>query len=131
MRLSFYENGDWLAQLHLLDDEGLPVDLSGLSLSLALRDRLGRFAMKLSDGDGLVVADAAAGCVNLDISVSRHKNIVPGLYRFDMVSISGDGARRNILRGTMHIRRGQVEVPGRDDSNSVDDQQIVISGGTF
>lgn len=84
MSILTVKRGDtWVVQFSWTQPDGAPVDLTGASARLQVRDKLNAVRIDVSTTEGsLVINDG--GRVNMVIAASTMQTMQPGSYKFDL-----------------------------------------------
>lgn len=111
LNLEAATNADWREAFAVVDPDGAAVGLAGAAIRMDLRDRGGASALSLSLGEGLSLADPAAGALDLEVDEATMAMLTPQLYRFDLLIEIGE-LRLTVARGTVNVRAGVTQWPG-------------------
>jgi hypothetical protein len=77
-----YRGDTWTRAWELKDAAGDPIDLTGASARLQVRDASGAVVISASTADGRLTIQPAAGRIDLLVPYSA-TGLAPGSYRFD------------------------------------------------
>lgn len=90
--VKLYRGDTWTRAWEIKDASGNPVDLSGATARLHVRDGQGNLVMSASTSDGRLTIQPTAG--RIDLLVPKEATVIaPGNYRFDIEVTYPSGRR--------------------------------------
>lgn len=92
MVVRIFRGDTWQRAWEIKDAAGQPVDLTGASARLHVRDAAGIKVMEASTADGRLTIQPAAGRIDL-VMPKEATGIAPGSYRFDIEVTFPSGVR--------------------------------------
>lgn len=125
--------GETFSFTHIHKVAGSPVDLSGYSARMSVRDWFGEglkaYFSTASDADGgtLTLPSSPTGAIVISMTATQSSGIIESVpaysfaddmgddvdavekYIYDLEIVSGAGAVTRVIQGEMHIRRGVTE----------------------
>jgi hypothetical protein len=93
MAVKLYRGDTWTRAWELRDAAGSPIDLTGASARLHVRDAAGAVVVSASTADGRLTITPASGRIDMLVPYSATA-IAPGSYRFDLEVTHAGGLRR-------------------------------------
>lgn len=100
-----YTNEDWTRTLRW-SSGGTPVNLTGYTAEMDVRDAGGTEAVTLTTTNGRITLGGSAGTIALTIPHSVTSTLTPGTYYFDLLVISAGDIRTNLVHGTLTVIQG-------------------------
>lgn len=100
--VKLYRGDTWQRAWVIQDAAGQPVDLTGATARLHVRDAAGAKVMEASTIDGRLTIQPAAGRIDL-VMPKEATGIAPGSYRFDLEVTFSNGVRRTYEQETLVI----------------------------
>ena len=97
-----FRGDTWRRAWVLKDDGGTPVDLSGATARLHVRDASGAKVAEASTADGRLVVTAAQGRVDMTVPAAAMQ-LAPGAYRFDLELTYPGGVVQTIEQSTLVV----------------------------
>ncbi len=97
-----FRGDTWKRAWIIKDDGGNPVDLSGVTARLHVRDAAGNKVAEASTTDGRMTITAAQGRIDMTIPAAAMA-ISPGVYRFDTEITTAGGEVRTIEQATLVV----------------------------
>lgn len=97
-----YRGDTWLRAWVIQDESGAPVDLTGASVRLHVRDAAGVKVAEASTADGRLVITPLQGRIDMTIPAAAMA-IAPGSYRFDLELTSAGGEVRTVEQATLVV----------------------------
>lgn len=95
--------GDTWTRAWRLTAGGVPLDLTGATARLHLRDEAGALAVAASTANGWLTLTPLSGRIDLAVPDSAMA-IDPGRYKFDLEVTFNDGRRRTMEQATLLVR---------------------------
>ena len=92
----------WRRTWLLRQPSGEPVDLTGASARLHVRDAYGVLVLAASIADGRITITPAQGRVEMAVPYAATA-IAPGSYRYDMELTHADGTRQTVEQATLVV----------------------------
>lgn len=89
--VSLYRGDTWSRVWSPKDPSGVPIDLTGATARLHLRDKVGALVLEASTANGRLVI--APGTITLEVAFADME-LPPGTYRFDLEVTYASGRRR-------------------------------------
>jgi hypothetical protein len=93
MAVKLYRGDTWTRAWELRDAAGNPIDLTGSSARLQVRDAAGAVVISASTADGRLTITHASGRIDMLVPYAA-TGIAPGSYRFDLEVTHAIGLRR-------------------------------------
>lgn len=100
--VKIFRGDTWARAWVIQDADGHPVDLTGATARLHVRDGDGVLVMSASTADGRLVVQPTAGRVDL-VMPKEATGVAPGSYRFDLEVTFADGRRTTYEQATLVI----------------------------
>lgn len=97
-----YRGDTWEREWRLTDEAGAPIDLTGASARLHVRDADGNLVMSASTDDGRLVLGGVAG-TGVMVMPSSATGVPPGSYRFDFEITYAGGKRRTYEQNVLVV----------------------------
>lgn len=97
-----YRGDTWSRAWELRDKAGAPIDLTGASARLHLRDGSGTLIVSGDTSDGRIVITPADGRIDMTIPYNAMA-LNPGTYRFDLEVTHADGTRYTYEQGVLLV----------------------------
>lgn len=94
--------GDTWLRSWLLKAGGVPLDLSGATARLHLRDEAGALVVAATTADGRLTVTPLSGRIDLLVPAATMV-ITPGRYRFDLEVTFNDGRRQTVEQTTLVV----------------------------
>lgn len=102
MSVKVYRGDTWQRAWLLEDGSGAPIDLTGASARLHVRDDAGTLLVSASTADGRLTLTPAQGRIDMLVPASAMA-IAPGAYRFDIEVTFASGVRRTYEQDTLVV----------------------------
>jgi hypothetical protein len=102
MAVKLYRGDTWTRAWELRDAAGNPIDLTGASARLHVRDAAGAVVIAASTTDGRLTITPASGRIDMLVPYSA-TGIAPGSYRFDLEVTHASGLRRTYEQVTLVV----------------------------
>jgi hypothetical protein len=102
MAVKLYRGDTWMRAWELRDAAGSPIDLTGASARLQVRDAAGAVVISASTADGRLTLTPASGRIDMLVPYSA-TGIAPGSYRFDLEVTHASGLRRTYEQDTLVV----------------------------
>lgn len=102
MAVKLIRGDTWTRAWELKDATGNPIDLTGATARLHVRDGAGALVISAATGDGRLVITPADGRIDLVVPYSD-TGIAPGAYRFDIEVTLPSGQRRTWEQGQLVV----------------------------
>jgi hypothetical protein len=102
MAVKLYRGDTWTRAWELRDAAGSPIDLTGASVRLQVRDASGAVVIAASTTDGRIILMPASGRIDMLVPYSA-TGLVPGSYRFDLEVTHASGLRRTYEQDTLIV----------------------------
>ena len=102
-QLKFYRGDSWIMAYVLQDAAGSPIDLTGASARLQVRDQDGALVIEASTSNGRMTITPAQGRIDMAVPYTATQ-ITPGAYRFDLEVTHASGVRRTYRSGTLIVQ---------------------------
>lgn len=100
--VKLYRGDTWQRAWVLKDASGAPLDLTGATARLHVRDAEGAKVMEASTSDGRLTLQPSLGRVDL-LMPKEATGIAPGSYRFDLELTFPSGIRRTYEQATLIV----------------------------
>lgn len=97
-----FRGDTWKRAWVLKDDGDNPVDLSGVSARLHVRDQAGAKVAEASTADGRLVVQPAQGRVDMTVPAAAMA-LAPGAYRFDLEITTAGGDVHTLEQSTLVV----------------------------
>jgi len=111
MRIEIPQRTDLLLRIHIQDQDGAPVPLTGASLLFVAASQSGKEIIRKSTGDGIEVTDEAEGRIAIGIT-HDDSDVSTGVYIVELRLTDIEGARYPAGRGLLTVTKSII---GRDD----------------
>ena len=102
MAVKLYRGDTWTRGWELRDAAGNPIDLTGASVRLHVRDASGSVVISASTTDGRLTITPASGRIDMLVPYAV-TGITPGSYRFDLEVTHANGVRRTYEQDTLIV----------------------------
>jgi hypothetical protein len=102
MSVKLYRGDTWTRAWEIKDAAGNPIDLTGASARLQVRDATGAVVISASTIDGRLTLTPASGRIDMLVPYSATV-IAPGSYRFDIEVTHASGIRRTYEQDTLIV----------------------------
>ena len=102
MAVKLYRGDTWTRGWELRDAAGNPIDLTGASARLHVRDASGSVVISASTTDGRLTLTPASGLIYLQVPYAA-TGLTPGSYRFDLEVTYANGVRRTYEQNTLIV----------------------------
>jgi hypothetical protein len=102
MAVKLYRGDTWTRAWELKDAAGHPIDLTGASARLQVRDAAGAVVIAASTADGRLTLTPASGRIDMLVPYSA-TGLAPGSYRFDLEVTHAGGLRRTYEQDTLVV----------------------------
>jgi hypothetical protein len=102
MAVKLYRGDTWTRAWELRDAAGNPIDLTGASARLQVRDATGAVVISASTTDGRITLTPASGRIDMSVPYSA-TGLAPGPYRFDLEVTHAGGMRRTYEQDTLVV----------------------------
>lgn len=99
-----YRGDTWRRIWIVQDAHGAPLDLTGYTARLHVRDADGLKLAEASTADGRLVITPAAGRIELTMPAAVMAGLAPGSVRFDIELTSGGGEVTTLEQSTLVVR---------------------------
>ena len=94
----------WIRTWVLKDSSGVPVDLSGASARLMVRDsNTGAVKIAASTDNGLLTIISTEGRIALIVPYTQTETLTPGKYKFDLEVTYANNIRRTIEQSILRV----------------------------
>jgi len=100
--VKLYRGDTWTRAWELKDAAGNPIDLTGSSARLQVRDATGAEVIAASTTDGRLTLTPASGRIDMLVPYAA-TGIAPGTYRFDLEVTHASGLRRTYEQDTLVV----------------------------
>lgn len=100
--IRIFRGDTWQRAWIIADVAGNPVDLTGVTVRLHVRDAAGAKVMEASTADGRITLQPAAGRIDL-VMPKEATGVSPGSYRFDMEVTFPSGVRQTYEQATLVV----------------------------
>jgi hypothetical protein len=105
---SFTNREDWDQSITVVSSSGAPVDITGASISLGLRDQKNKTQLVGAQvGNGITLTDPVNGVFQWLISADQVRGLCQGTYDVGIV-IALNGGKRQLFAGTVPVVDGIV-----------------------
>ena len=85
-------------------DPAVPVDLTSYTALFQLRrSYLHPAVLSLASGSGITLG-GAAGTIQLDVADTVSAELIPGIYKYDLLVTTNVGTKRVLLAGEVEVR---------------------------
>lgn len=108
MDIRIYQRNDLFLKVTVVDELGVPIDLTGADLVFECETLYGKQVFKKTVGAGIIINDAQAGEIEILIS-SEDTNIQTGKYRVELLMIDIDGHRYTVETGHITVVQSIIE----------------------
>jgi DNA-binding IclR family transcriptional regulator len=102
MAVRLVRGDTWTRAWELRDAAGAPIDLTGATARLQVRDDADAVLIAASTSDGRITVTATAGRIDMKVPYSATA-LAPGSYRFDLEVTHADGTRRTYEQDTLVV----------------------------
>lgn len=102
MVVKLFRGDTWQRAWVIKDAAGNPVNLTGASARMHVRDSGGALVMSASTADGRLIIQPAAGRIDL-LMPKEATGVAPGSYRFDLEITYSDGRRQTYEQATLVV----------------------------
>jgi hypothetical protein len=102
MAVKLYRGDTWTRAWELKDAAGNPINLTGASARLQVRDATGAVVISASTTDGRITITPASGRIDMLVPYSA-TGLAPGSYRFDLEVTHASGLRRTYEQDTLVV----------------------------
>jgi hypothetical protein len=102
MAVKLYRGDTWTRAWELKDAAGNPIDLTGASARLQVRDATGAVVISASTTDGRLTLTPASGRIDMLVPYAA-TGIAPGSYRLDLEVTHANGLRRTYEQDTLIV----------------------------
>jgi hypothetical protein len=102
MAVKLYRGDTWTRAWELKDAAGNPIDLTGASARVQVRDAAGAVVISASTADGRLTLTPASGRIDMLVPYSA-TGLAPGSYRFDLEVTHASGLRRTYEQETLVV----------------------------
>lgn len=100
--IKIYRGDTWQRAWVIKDSAGNPVDLTGATARLHVRDAAGAKVMEASTADGRLTLQPAAGRIDL-VMPAAVTEVAPANYRFDIEVTYPSGVRTTYEQATLVV----------------------------
>lgn len=101
-QVRIYRGDTWEREWRLTGPSGAPIDLTGASARLQVRDAAGSLVAEASTADGRLTLGGSAGTAVMVMPYSATA-IAPGSYRFDFEITFAGGVRRTYEQNVLIV----------------------------
>lgn len=103
-RVTLVRGDTWLRTWDLQDQARTPIDLTGVTARVQVRDWTDALVLSASTSDGRLTVTPSAGRVELRVPAAATESIAPGRYRFDLELTFSDGTRATYESATLLVQ---------------------------
>lgn len=103
-RVTLVRGDTWLRTWDLQDEDGTPIDLTGASARVQVRDWTDALVLSASTADGRLTVSPAIGRVQMSVPAAATAGIEPGRYSFDFELTYPDGVRTTYESATLLVQ---------------------------
>lgn len=103
-RVTLVRGDTWLRTWDLQDDAGAPIDLTGASARVQVRDWTDALVLSASTADGRLTVSPAIGRVQMAAPAVATAALAPGRYAFDFEVTYPDGTRTTYESATLVVQ---------------------------
>lgn len=100
--VKLFRGDTWQRAWIIADAAGNPVDLTGATVRLHVRDAAGAKVMEASTANGRITLHPAAGRIDL-VMPKEATGVPPGSYRFDLEVTFPSGVRQTYEQATLVV----------------------------
>ena len=101
---------DWIFTTTTTDSSGNPVDLTGYSVQLQIRNQVDNsLVLGLTTGSGITITTPAAGLVTYRVTGTQTTAIPIGTYAYGIKATSGGGINYDWSDGFLTIAQSRVQ----------------------
>lgn len=104
------QNATWARQLVYLDDAGDPVDLTGYTATMTLREAaadVAALALTSSPAAGITLG-GAAGTIAITMTAAQTMALRPIKHKHDLLLVAPGGGQTRLLEGFMVVSEAQT-----------------------
>lgn len=105
LNLTFPQGATWTLSLAWNDDDGDPINLTGFSAAMQIRQSYAQSAtpiVSVSSGSGITLG-GAAGTIEVRVPATSTDDIRAGRYVYDLELTSGGGEVTRLVEGTVTV----------------------------
>ena len=102
LRVRLYRGDTWRRGWLRRQPSGAPVDLTGATARLHVRDDAGALLIQASTADGRITIVPDEGRINMSVPYAA-TGLAPGSYRYDIEVTYADGTRETIEQSTLIV----------------------------
>lgn len=95
----------WVRTWLVSDPHDTPIDLSGCTARLQVRDAADAVVLEASTGNGRIQITPASGRIDMSVPASVMEAPAPGGYAFDLEVTFADGRRQTFEQDTLVVQR--------------------------
>lgn len=101
--IKLYRGDTWRHTWLLSDEREAPIDLTGATARLQVRDGYDTAVITATVANDRLVIDPAAGRIDLDVHYAITEALTPGSYRWDLEITTADDRRLTIDGGALVV----------------------------
>ncbi|MEW6560396.1 MAG: hypothetical protein AB1412_09390 [Pseudomonadota bacterium] len=103
MPVKLFRGDTWTRAWRLEDAACKPIDLTGASARLQLRDSTGALAIEATTANALLTITALEGRIDLAVPYAATALLAAGAYRFDLEVTHASGIRRTYEQDSLVV----------------------------
>jgi hypothetical protein len=103
-----YRGDTWLRAWTLKDPAKRPIDLTGATARLHVRNNTKALVYAASTSNGDIVLDGAAGKLTLTLAAAETATWAPGTYKFDLEVTHADGTVKTYESSALVVLEDQT-----------------------
>jgi len=88
------------------DASGNPINLTGYTADLDVKDVQGNLVTTLTTSNGGITLGGSAGTIALSLSATQTSALGPGIYSYDLLLTSGSGIKTRLIEGSFTVQAG-------------------------
>jgi hypothetical protein len=102
---SIYRGDSWVVSWTILGADNQPINLTGASARVQLRDSKNTLMVEASTGNGLITITPTQGRIDMNVPYSAMEAIPVGTYQYDLEVTFANGVRRTYVVDQLYIER--------------------------
>jgi len=102
---SIYRGDSWVVSWTILGADNRPINLTGATARVQLRDNQNRLFVEASTSNGLITLNPTQGRIDMNVPFSTMESVPVGTYQYDLEVTFPNGVRRTYVVDQLHIER--------------------------
>jgi hypothetical protein len=102
---SIYRGDSWVVSWTILGADNQPINLSGASARVQLRNSQNALLVEASTDNGLITITPTQGRIDMNVPYTAMETVPVGTYQYDLEVTFSNGVRRTYVVDQLNVER--------------------------